>query len=75
MDLSQREGRYPVPPQAGPILGVEFSGVIEKTSPHCTIHPSPPTFSVILFSIPCFVPIVTVIYVLCFVLAGNCGHD
>lgn len=36
MDLSQREGNYPVPPQAGPILGVEFSGVIEKTSSHCT---------------------------------------
>ena len=28
MDISQREGRYPLPPQAGPILGVEFSGVI-----------------------------------------------
>jgi NADPH2:quinone reductase len=28
MDLSQREGRYPLPPQAGKILGVEFSGVI-----------------------------------------------
>lgn len=28
MDLSQREGRYPVPPQAGKILGVELSGVI-----------------------------------------------
>jgi NADPH2:quinone reductase len=28
MDLSQREGRYPVPPQASRILGVEFSGVI-----------------------------------------------
>jgi NADPH:quinone reductase-like Zn-dependent oxidoreductase len=28
MDLSQREGRYPVPPQARKILGVEFSGVI-----------------------------------------------
>ena len=30
MDLLQREGRYPVPPQAGPILGVEFSGIIEN---------------------------------------------
>ena len=29
MDLLQREGHYPVPPQAGPILGVEFSGTIE----------------------------------------------
>ncbi|KAI9740934.1 MAG: hypothetical protein M1818_004540 [Claussenomyces sp. TS43310] len=28
MDLLQREGRYPLPPQAGPILGVEFSGVV-----------------------------------------------
>ncbi|KAF2188160.1 NADPH2:quinone reductase [Zopfia rhizophila CBS 207.26] len=29
MDLSQRLGNYPVPPQAGNILGVEFSGVVE----------------------------------------------
>lgn len=30
MDLLQREGHYPLPPQAGPILGVEFSGTIEE---------------------------------------------
>lgn len=30
MDLLQREGKYPLPPQAGPIMGVEFSGVVEK---------------------------------------------
>lgn len=30
MDISQREGRYPVPPQAGPILGVEFSGIVSQ---------------------------------------------
>lgn len=30
MDLLQREGKYPLPPQAGPILGVEFSGIIEE---------------------------------------------
>lgn len=29
MDLLQREGKYPLPPQAGKILGVEFSGTIE----------------------------------------------
>ncbi|EXJ64212.1 NADPH2:quinone reductase [Cladophialophora yegresii CBS 114405] len=29
MDLLQREGKYPLPPQAGPIMGVEFSGTIE----------------------------------------------
>ncbi|KAH6845015.1 hypothetical protein B0I37DRAFT_173934 [Chaetomium sp. MPI-CAGE-AT-0009] len=28
MDLLQREGHYPVPPQAPPTLGVEFSGTI-----------------------------------------------
>ncbi len=28
MDLLQREGHYPVPPQAPKTLGVEFSGVI-----------------------------------------------
>jgi NADPH:quinone reductase-like Zn-dependent oxidoreductase len=27
MDLSQRLGKYPVPPQAGLILGVECSGI------------------------------------------------
>jgi NADPH:quinone reductase-like Zn-dependent oxidoreductase len=37
MDISQRQGNYPVPPQAGPILGVEFSGIVEETSTHC-IH-------------------------------------
>lgn len=30
MDLIQREGHYPLPPQAGPILGVEFSGTIDS---------------------------------------------
>lgn len=30
MDLHQREGGYPLPPQAGPIMGVEFSGTIES---------------------------------------------
>lgn len=30
MDLLQREGQYPVPPQAPATLGVEFSGTIES---------------------------------------------
>ncbi|KAJ1336132.1 tumor protein p53-inducible protein 3 [Microdochium nivale] len=30
MDISQRRGGYPVPPQAPKTLGVEFSGVIES---------------------------------------------
>lgn len=30
MDLIQREGNYPLPPQAGPIMGVEFSGTVES---------------------------------------------
>ncbi|KAI9794151.1 MAG: hypothetical protein M1835_006741 [Candelina submexicana] len=30
MDLLQREGMYPVPPQASKILGVEFSGTIDS---------------------------------------------
>ncbi|KAL1846035.1 hypothetical protein Plec18170_009385 [Paecilomyces lecythidis] len=30
MDLLQREGQYPVPPQAPSTLGVEFSGTIEN---------------------------------------------
>lgn len=28
MDIVQREGKYPVPPQASPILGVEFAGTV-----------------------------------------------
>ncbi|KAJ2511928.1 hypothetical protein H4217_007142 [Coemansia sp. RSA 1939] len=31
MDIIQREGRYPVPPQASPILGVEMAGVVVET--------------------------------------------
>ena len=30
MDLLQREGHYPLPPQAPKTLGVEFSGTIEE---------------------------------------------
>ena len=30
MDLLQREGNYPLPPQAPQTLGVEFSGTIES---------------------------------------------
>lgn len=30
MDIMQRQGMYPVPPQAPATLGVEFSGVIEE---------------------------------------------
>ncbi|KAL2018852.1 hypothetical protein VTK56DRAFT_341 [Thermocarpiscus australiensis] len=33
MDLIQREGHYPVPPQAPRTLGVEFSGTIESLGP------------------------------------------
>jgi NADPH:quinone reductase-like Zn-dependent oxidoreductase len=36
MDLMQREGKYNVPPQAGPILGVEFAGHIEQLGPGAT---------------------------------------
>lgn len=32
MDLGQRMGRYPVPPQAGATLGVEFSGIVSQVS-------------------------------------------
>lgn len=30
MDLLQREGLYPVPPQAPETMGVEFAGVVES---------------------------------------------
>ena len=30
MDISQREGKYPPPVGASPILGVEFSGTIAE---------------------------------------------
>ena len=41
MDLSQRLGKYPVPPQAGPILGVEFSGLVEECSEAASAKFSP----------------------------------
>lgn len=31
MDILQREGKYPIPPGASKILGVEFSGTVEAT--------------------------------------------
>ncbi|KAI0392064.1 zinc-binding alcohol dehydrogenase domain-containing protein 2 [Xylariaceae sp. FL0594] len=40
MDLLQREGQYPLPPQAPSTLGVEFSGVIESFGPSSFSHPS-----------------------------------
>ncbi|KAG8994461.1 hypothetical protein FRB94_013121 [Tulasnella sp. JGI-2019a] len=36
MDLIQREGKYPVPPNTTPILGVEFSGTIAEIAPDVT---------------------------------------
>lgn len=33
MDLMQRNGGYPLPPQAPKTMGVEFSGVIVKLGP------------------------------------------
>ena len=30
MDISQREGKYPPPPGASDLLGVEFSGVVTE---------------------------------------------
>jgi hypothetical protein len=33
MDLLQREGQYPLPPQAPETMGVEFSGTIEDLGP------------------------------------------
>ncbi|KAI0428710.1 hypothetical protein F5Y09DRAFT_332387 [Xylaria sp. FL1042] len=38
MDIMQREDRYPYPllPESGKILGVEFSGTVEATGPNCS---------------------------------------
>ncbi|KAI0146992.1 zinc-binding dehydrogenase [Xylariaceae sp. FL1272] len=36
MDLYQREGKYPVPPQAPKTLGVEFSGTVSSLGPSTT---------------------------------------
>ncbi|EGN98161.1 hypothetical protein SERLA73DRAFT_183058 [Serpula lacrymans var. lacrymans S7.3] len=36
MDLSQRQGGYPVPPGASTILGVEFSGLVSELGPDVT---------------------------------------
>lgn len=37
-DLMQRAGRYPPPPGASPILGLECSGVVEALGPGVTEH-------------------------------------
>lgn len=34
MDLMQREGQYPIPPGASPIMGVEFSGEVAALPQH-----------------------------------------
>ncbi|OJJ46216.1 hypothetical protein ASPZODRAFT_133221 [Penicilliopsis zonata CBS 506.65] len=37
MDTMQREGKYPfLPPDAGPIIGVEFSGTVESKGSACS---------------------------------------
>ncbi|KFY84841.1 hypothetical protein V500_08942 [Pseudogymnoascus sp. VKM F-4518 (FW-2643)] len=38
MDIMQREDKYPYPllPESGKILGVEFSGLVEEVGPNCT---------------------------------------
>jgi len=33
MDISQREGHYPVPPGTTAIMGVEFSGIVDELGP------------------------------------------
>lgn len=37
MDLLQREGKYPPPPHASPILGVDIAGIVEEVGPHVTL--------------------------------------
>lgn len=34
-DISQREGKYPPPPGASPILGLEMAGVVEEVGKNC----------------------------------------
>ena len=36
MDILQREGNYPLPPGASTILGVEFSGHVERVGDDVT---------------------------------------
>ena len=40
MDIMQREDRYPYPllPESGKILGVEFSGLVLEKGPECMDH-------------------------------------
>ena len=37
MDIMQREDKYPYPllPESGPIMGVEFSGIVRELGPNC----------------------------------------
>lgn len=35
-DILQREGKYPPPPGASPLLGLEMAGVVERVGSRCT---------------------------------------
>lgn len=41
MDIMQREDKYPYPllPESGDIMGVEFSGIVGEVGPQCE-HPN-----------------------------------
>lgn len=43
MDIMQREDRYPYPllPESGDIMGVEFSGTVKGSGPECEPHIRP----------------------------------
>ncbi len=47
-DILQREGKYPPPPGASPLLGLEMAGIVERTGPDCHCwHPGDRVFALL----------------------------
>ncbi|NOX38031.1 MAG: NAD(P)H-quinone oxidoreductase [Calditrichaeota bacterium] len=47
-DILQREGKYPPPPGASPLLGLEMAGIVDKTGPGCRRwHPGDRVFALL----------------------------
>ncbi|MCW3478874.1 NAD(P)H-quinone oxidoreductase [Neisseriaceae bacterium JH1-16] len=46
-DIVQREGRYPPPPGASPILGLEIAGVVAEAGENCRFKPGDAVFGLV----------------------------
>lgn len=46
-DLVQREGHYPPPPGASPLLGLEVAGIVDEVNGHSRFHPGDAVFGLV----------------------------